>query len=62
MSSMSWPGVDVLGEQGFQQGRLAGAGLADDIDMAQPVGLHDAERGKPRTVVGNRSVGDVIPG
>ena len=56
------PGVDVLGEQGFQQGGLAGASLADDVEMAQAVGLLDAERDMTRPVVRHREVGDVALG
>ena len=38
-----FPTFDILGHQVLEQGRLAGAGLTDHVDMPAPVGGGDAE-------------------
>lgn len=53
-------GVNVLPEQGFDQGRLADAGLADEIHVREPISLLDAECPVRRPGVGLGEVGDGV--
>jgi hypothetical protein len=50
---------DVLADHRLQRRRLAGAGLAEDVDVTQPVSPLDAEELVPAAVVGACQAGDV---
>lgn len=52
--------VRVLSRHVAEQGRLAGAGLADDVQVRQAVGQRDAERAVAVAVVCEADRGDGV--
>ena len=48
----------VLQRERFEQGRLADAGLADEVHMRQPVGLLDAEADKVVSMIDHSEIGN----